>query len=113
MATLTSSIATAVTAASSSASATSTHRAAPQGGILEGGNPTVYSASNPIVLFIIQVCLFLTDMRILLQASIVERMVVHAEHNAAIAERPTECQIHTIISLDQQNGLLRIINGSG
>ncbi|KAM0319986.1 hypothetical protein ACHAO8_000579 [Botrytis cinerea] len=65
MATLTSSIATAVTAASSSASATSTHRAAPQGGILEGGNPTVYSASNPIVLFIIQAGIIIIFCRLL------------------------------------------------
>ena len=27
----------------------------PQGGILEGGNPTEYDSKNPLVLFIIQV----------------------------------------------------------
>ncbi|KAI9650322.1 hypothetical protein NHQ30_000335 [Ciborinia camelliae] len=54
IATVTSTIASTVTTASSSASATSTHRATPQGGILEGGNPTVYNPSNPIILFIIQ-----------------------------------------------------------
>jgi hypothetical protein len=37
------------------ATASAADRATPQGGILEGGNPTVYSASNPIILFIIQV----------------------------------------------------------
>lgn len=91
IATVTSTIATTVKAASSAASATSTNRAAPQGGILEGGNPTVYSPSNPIVLFIIQVCFFLTDLRILLQASMVEHMVVSAELHAIVAERATEC----------------------
>lgn len=34
---------------------TNSTRAAPQGGILEGGNPTVYDSKNPIVLFVIQV----------------------------------------------------------
>lgn len=42
------------TAASASASATSV-RATPQGGVLEGGNPTVYDSKNPIIIFIIQV----------------------------------------------------------
>jgi hypothetical protein len=62
-ATVTTTIATTITKASSSASATSTNRATPQGGILEGGNPVVYSASNPIILFIIQVCFFFTALR--------------------------------------------------
>jgi hypothetical protein len=43
------------TAASTAASATSTLRAKPQGGVLEGSNPTVWDSSNPIILFIIQV----------------------------------------------------------
>ena len=38
-----------------SATASSTIRAAPQGGILEGGNPSHYDPKNPIILFIIQV----------------------------------------------------------
>jgi hypothetical protein len=38
-----------------SATASSTLRAAPQGGILEGGNPSQYDPKNPIILFIIQV----------------------------------------------------------
>lgn len=42
-----------VTKASASASATS--RANPQGGVLEGSNPSVYDSKNPIILFIIQV----------------------------------------------------------
>jgi hypothetical protein len=39
----------------SSGMASSTLRAAPQGGILEGGNPSQYDPKNPIILFIIQV----------------------------------------------------------
>ncbi|KAG4031517.1 hypothetical protein MFRU_009g02880 [Monilinia fructicola] len=65
IATVTSTIATTVTKASSSASPTSTHRAAPQGGILEGGNPTVYNASNPIILFIIQAGIIIIFCRLL------------------------------------------------
>lgn len=41
--------------ATTTATATGSVRAAPQGGILEGGNPTHYDSKNPIVLFIIQV----------------------------------------------------------
>lgn len=44
-----------VTAIASSASPSSTVRAAPQGGVLDGLNPTHYNSANPIVLFIIQV----------------------------------------------------------
>lgn len=39
----------------SSGTATSTARVAPQGGILEGGNPTLYNTKDPITIFIIQV----------------------------------------------------------
>lgn len=63
VATVTSTVATTITKASGSASPTSTNRAAPQGGILEGGNPTVYSPSNPIILFIIQVCCSSNNLR--------------------------------------------------
>jgi hypothetical protein len=45
-----------VTAVSPAAAATSTVRAAPQGGVLEGLDPSQYNASNPIILFIIQAC---------------------------------------------------------
>ncbi|KAF7905500.1 uncharacterized protein EAF01_006021 [Botrytis porri] len=65
IATVTSTIATTVKAASSTASATSTNRATPQGGILEGGNPTVYNPSNPIVLFIIQAGIIIIFCRLL------------------------------------------------
>ena len=44
-----------VTAASTAASATPSDRATPQGGILEGSNPSKYDPKNPIFLFIIQV----------------------------------------------------------
>jgi hypothetical protein len=43
------------TVMSSVAPASTTVRAAPQGGVLEGLNPVQYNASNPIILFIIQV----------------------------------------------------------
>ena len=46
---------------SSAAAATATatgYRAVPQGGVLEGANPSVYDPKNPIILFIIQVCAF-------------------------------------------------------
>ncbi|RDA90753.1 hypothetical protein CP533_2974 [Ophiocordyceps camponoti-saundersi (nom. inval.)] len=54
-----STISSAVSATLSSAAATSTaeNRAPPQGGVLEGGNPTHYDPSNPIILFIIQTSL--------------------------------------------------------
>jgi hypothetical protein len=41
--------------ATTTATATNVVRVSPQGGILEGGNPTVYDSKNPLVLFIIQV----------------------------------------------------------
>lgn len=40
-------------------------RVTPQGGILEGGNPTVYDSKNPIVLFVIQAGIILVFCRIL------------------------------------------------
>jgi hypothetical protein len=43
--------------ATTTAAATGAARVSPQGGILEGGNPTVYDSKNPLVLFIIQVML--------------------------------------------------------
>jgi hypothetical protein len=48
-------VVTSVVSAASAASASSTLRARPQGGILEGEDPSVYDAKNPIILFIIQV----------------------------------------------------------
>jgi hypothetical protein len=41
-----------------STTASTTLRAPPQGGILEGGNPSQYDPKNPIILFIIQVSFF-------------------------------------------------------
>lgn len=40
----------------SSATATSTSRAAAQAGILDHGDPSKYDPKNPIIIFIIQVC---------------------------------------------------------
>ncbi|KAK4552234.1 hypothetical protein LTR86_010588 [Recurvomyces mirabilis] len=48
-----------------SASPSSTHRVAPQGGILEGGDPSVYNSSNPIILFIIQAGIIILFCRLL------------------------------------------------
>ncbi|KAK8023099.1 K(+)/H(+) antiporter protein [Apiospora marii] len=53
-ATVTAVLTTTIKAASAAASPTSTNRATPQGGILEGVRPNEYSASDPIKLFIIQ-----------------------------------------------------------
>lgn len=44
-----------VTKTVSSSTTASTSRAAPQGGILEHGNPSIYDPKNPIIVFIIQV----------------------------------------------------------
>ncbi|KAK8045325.1 hypothetical protein PG993_005349 [Apiospora rasikravindrae] len=52
--TVTAVLTTTAKAASSAASPTSTNRATPQGGILEGVLPNEYSASDPIKLFIVQ-----------------------------------------------------------
>ncbi|KAK8085034.1 Sodium/hydrogen exchanger family protein [Apiospora hydei] len=52
--TVTTVLTTTARAASSAASPTSTNRATPQGGILEGVLPNEYNASDPIKLFIIQ-----------------------------------------------------------
>ncbi|KAI9931416.1 K(+)/H(+) antiporter [Aspergillus wentii] len=49
----------------SSASASSTHRATPQGGILEGGNPSEYDPKNPIIIFIIQAGIIIIMCRLL------------------------------------------------
>ncbi|OQO03735.1 hypothetical protein B0A48_10400 [Cryoendolithus antarcticus] len=48
-----------------SASASATIRAAPQGGILEGSNPSHYDSKNPIILFIIQAGIIILFCRLL------------------------------------------------
>ncbi|KAI9786527.1 MAG: K(+)/H(+) antiporter [Peltula sp. TS41687] len=53
------------TASSAVVSPTSTSRATPQGGILEGGNPSHYDPKNPIVVFIIQVAIIVIFCRLL------------------------------------------------
>ena len=47
------------------ATSSSTNRAPPQGGILDGLNPTVYQPTNPIILFIIQAVIVIAFNRIL------------------------------------------------
>jgi hypothetical protein len=39
--------------------ATNGTKATPQAGVLEGANPMAWNASNPIAVFIVQVCLAL------------------------------------------------------
>lgn len=56
---------TVTAAASAAASATSTTRVTPQGGILEGSNPSVYDQKNPIILFIIQAGIIIIFCRLL------------------------------------------------
>ncbi|KAF2229103.1 K(+)/H(+) antiporter 1 [Viridothelium virens] len=48
-----------------SSTASSTSRAKAQGGILEGGNPSVYDPTNPIIIFIIQAGIILIFCRLL------------------------------------------------
>lgn len=57
MATLASTVTQVVTTtvAAVSASASASTRATPQGGILEGANPTIYNPKDPITIWIIQV----------------------------------------------------------
>lgn len=65
MATITEVVTSVVTKTVASASATSTNKAAPQGGILEGSNPTKYDPKNPIILFIIQAGIIIIFCRLL------------------------------------------------
>ncbi|CAK7202689.1 hypothetical protein SEUCBS139899_005415 [Sporothrix eucalyptigena] len=53
------------TVTTSSASPTSTNRATPQSGVLDGANPIVYNASNPILLFIVQAAIIIIFCRLL------------------------------------------------
>lgn len=54
-----------VTRTAASTSATATLRATPQGGILEGQNPTHYDTKSPITLFIIQAGIIIIFCRLL------------------------------------------------
>ncbi|KAI1834157.1 hypothetical protein DTO006G1_7143 [Penicillium roqueforti] len=47
------------------ATANSTNAVSPQGGILEGGNPTHYDSKNPLVLFIIQAVIIIVLCRLI------------------------------------------------
>ncbi|OQE25617.1 hypothetical protein PENFLA_c008G00726 [Penicillium flavigenum] len=51
--------------ATTTATASSTNVVSPQGGILEGGNPTHYDSKNPLVLFIIQAVIIIVLCRII------------------------------------------------
>lgn len=51
----------AATNATPTATANSTNVVSPQGGILEGGNPSHYDPKNPLVLFIIQVTMSVSE----------------------------------------------------
>ncbi|KAJ5143289.1 uncharacterized protein N7515_002076 [Penicillium bovifimosum] len=53
------------TSITTSAAPTSTARVSPQGGILEGGNPTDYDPKNPLVLFIIQAVIIIVLCRLI------------------------------------------------
>ncbi|EFX06136.1 K+/H+ antiporter 1 [Grosmannia clavigera kw1407] len=64
-ATVVSAVLTTVSATKSSATATSTTRAKAQGGVLDGLDPIVYDASNPILLFIVQAVIIIVFCRLL------------------------------------------------
>ncbi|KAJ5213952.1 hypothetical protein N7449_001121 [Penicillium cf. viridicatum] len=53
------------TNATATATANSTNVVSPQGGILEGGNPTDYDPKNPLVLFIIQAVIIIVLCRLI------------------------------------------------
>jgi len=65
MATITETVTSMATTTVSAATSTSTARAPSQAGILEGGNPVVYDAKNPIILFIIQAAIIIIFCRLL------------------------------------------------
>ncbi|KAK5136211.1 hypothetical protein LTR08_003818 [Meristemomyces frigidus] len=65
MATLTTTVTKVVTKTVASASASSTSRASPQGGILEGSDPSHYDPKNPLIMFIIQALIILLFCRLL------------------------------------------------
>lgn len=64
-ATVTEFVTNTVTRTTASTSATATLRATPQGGILEGQNPTHYDPKSPITLFIIQAGIIIIFCRLL------------------------------------------------
>ena len=64
-ATVTEFVTNTVTKTTASTSATATLRATPQGGILEGQNPTHYDTKSPITLFIIQAGIIIIFCRLL------------------------------------------------
>ncbi|KAK3719433.1 hypothetical protein LTR37_004290 [Vermiconidia calcicola] len=65
MATLTTTVTDLVTTTVTGAVSESTDRAPPQGGILEGGDPSRYDSKNPIIIFIIQAGIIIIFCRLL------------------------------------------------
>ncbi|KIH91234.1 Sodium/hydrogen exchanger family protein [Sporothrix brasiliensis 5110] len=63
--TLLSTVVSTVSSATSTSSPTSTLRASPQAGVLDGANPIVYNAANPIILFIVQATIIVVFCRLL------------------------------------------------
>lgn len=53
------------TATAAAATTSSSSRVSPQGGILEGGNPTIYDPKNPIIVFVIQAGIIIVVCRLL------------------------------------------------
>ncbi|MCJ1307558.1 K(+)/H(+) antiporter [Agyrium rufum] len=79
-----------ITAASSTAS--SVNRVSPQGGILEGANPSVYQSSNPIILFIIQAGIIVVFCRLLhIPLSRIKQPRVIAEVLGGVLLGPSVC----------------------
>ncbi|OOQ91524.1 putative K+/H+ antiporter [Penicillium brasilianum] len=58
-------MATGTVTTTATATATSAVKVSPQGGILEGGNPTHYDSKNPLVLFIIQAVIIIVFCRLI------------------------------------------------
>jgi hypothetical protein len=50
-----------MSSSAAAAAATAVVKAPPQAGVLEGVNPVHFDAKNPIILFIVQVCLLLCE----------------------------------------------------
>ncbi|RFU36238.1 hypothetical protein B7463_g50, partial [Scytalidium lignicola] len=65
MSTITALATTVATTAAAAATSASSNRATPQGGILEGSNPSTYDPKNPIFLFIIQAGIIIIFCRLL------------------------------------------------
>ena len=102
-----STIALTVTAATSAVSSSSTTvRAAPQGGVFEGLNPSQYNASNPIILFIIQVCIQRFSFNFISHSARVTRLNANLNRRA-LSLSSAACFIILSRSCDSQESLQR------